>query len=304
MTSSLKARYADRKLLKLREAAKRADSAVLLEAKTSKLILEAMDEQDLQKASQIIDKMRKIKNVEGFKASLDHAIDQAEAELNKYTSGGSLAKAWTTLKSKVGIDNPLVKTMTFINALEQGIKLLPRILKNSLSDIDLSANKDKKLSDLITDEEKQKTLVNNMIKALSPSGVFGPFKKIPYMDKRTLIADLLQTPLKHLDELINIVGQGANTSEIAKDLQQNVTSSSGAVNANQTTSTEPTAQTSQTSTTTGSVSSQETSERTPQQGNNAADEIFKKVAANLKNADENTVKATINALIKQGLIKQ
>lgn len=303
MTSSLKTRYAARRLNKLQEVAKKADSVLVIEAKTSKLILEAMDEQDLQKASQIIDKMRKIKNVDGFKASLDHAIDQAEAELNKFTSGGSLAKAWSTLKTKVGVDNPLVKTMTFINALEQGIKQLPRILKNGLGDIDLNANKEKKIAELITDEERQKILVNNMIKALSPSGVFRPFKKIPYMDKQTLVADLLQTPLKHIDELIKLVSQGANTTEIAKDLQQNVTSNSGAVNANPTTNTTASSQTTQTSSTNQTVAGQETSEKTPQQ-TNVTDDVFKKVANSLSDADEKTVKATINALIKAGLIKQ
>lgn len=112
----------------------------MLNERHTRLLVEALDDATLQTANNIINKLRKIKG-KGLK-SLDDSISEAENQLNKYTGGGVLSKALTKLKSVVGIDNPLVKFMTFANALENGFKQLPTIINNA-TDADLDANKEK-----------------------------------------------------------------------------------------------------------------------------------------------------------------
>ena len=139
MAPSLKERYDRRLQQSLQERARAADAQLLAEQKAAQLLLEAMDEQDLQKVSAIIDKLNTLKAPE--LPSLSAAIEQAQAELNKYTGGGPLRAAWTKLMTKLGADNPVVKITTFADALERGFSQIPTILKNNgvdLSKADLS----------------------------------------------------------------------------------------------------------------------------------------------------------------------
>ena len=129
MAPSLKERYGQRQLQQLQERARVAHVQVLAEQKAAQLLVEAMKEDDLQKVSAIVQKLDTIKSPE--LPTLTAAIEQAQAELNKYTGGGPITAAWTKLKGLVGIDNPVVKITTFADALERGFSQIPTILKNN-----------------------------------------------------------------------------------------------------------------------------------------------------------------------------
>ena len=133
MAPSLKERYDQRQLQQLQERTRAADAQVLLENRAAKLLLEAMGQEDLQKVGAIVQKLDTIKSPE--LPHLTQAIEQAQAELNKYTGGGPITAAWTKLKSLVGIDNPVVKITTFADALERGFSQIPQILKNNGVDL-------------------------------------------------------------------------------------------------------------------------------------------------------------------------
>lgn len=227
MAGTLKQQYDAKNLLRLREQVKKADRQVLVETRTTRLILEAMNEEDLKKATQIIDKLRGLKG-KGL-ASLDTAIDAAITELNKYTGGGAIAQAWTKLKSRVGIDNPLVKVMTFANALETGFKQVPTVLKNNLGEIKPDMAK-KTLDELLADKQDAKKVVTqNLLKALTPKGVFGAFKKVPYIqDMKMFVADMLSTPLENLNTVVKQTAGGPQTDQIAADIKGSVTDQGGA----------------------------------------------------------------------------
>lgn len=227
MPTSLKERYETRRLLQVRSRVKRLDERVINEERASRLLIEAMNDDDLNKASAIIDKLRSLKG-KGLDA-LDKGISQAEAELNKYTGGGALAKAWTKIKGLAGIDNPLVKTMTMASALERGFRQLPTILKNNVGDPDtLKQNATKSIVDLVPNEEKQRLILRNITKALTPAGVFGTFKKVPYVDMQALATQLLSTNLEKLAPVIRTATAGAQTAEIAPDIRDTATKQGGA----------------------------------------------------------------------------
>jgi len=282
MARSLKEGYQARKLRALKEHAIELDRQMLHETRVANTLLEAMDQSDLDKVSKIIEKLERIKNAVVDLKSLKKGIEAAQNELNKYTAGGPITKAWTKLKGKVGIDNPVVKITTFANALEQGFGQLPQILKNS--GIDPAKLKDQAdtmtLSDAITQQfvkqrdptadalkktipnkkpadmnleadgditaddveanaaaagskeaqKKLKILVSSLQKALTPGGVFGAFKKVPYVDTSTLVKEL--ATVAKVNELLSIfraIKEGPQTGEIAADIKQNIAGGSGDV---------------------------------------------------------------------------
>src|SRR5260221_3442058 len=216
---TLKTRYAKRinEQLELRQ--------LLSETKHASLLIEAMTDQDLSKASEIINKFQAMKG-KGLK-SLDAAMDQSTTQINKYTAGGPLTAGWTKMKGVLGFDNPFVKFMTFASSLEAGFKQLPTILKNNLAGIDLKANEDKSLNELVTDEQKKKVLLSNLLKALSPKGFLGAFKKIPYVDKNAFVQDIMSVPIKNLNVIMQQASTGPNTDQIAADIQDTAKASAG-----------------------------------------------------------------------------
>lgn len=273
MAGTLKERYEGKQLQQLQERLQRADAQLLREERTARLLLEAMDEEDLNKVTQIIQKLQKVKRPE--LPMLTKAIETAEAEINKYTAGGPLVKAWSKLKTKVGIDNPIVKVTTFASALEKGFSLIPQILKNNgvdLKDADLNkslaaavaeksgqaktgAKTDKEMEKSpftgkevpgkgeekisvpegqqmdeadVAIEGKLKAIVDQLRKALSPGGVFGVFKKVPYMDSAQLAQELVQAPLKTFSEVAKTINQGAKAAEVAPDMKSVVTGAGSA----------------------------------------------------------------------------
>lgn len=385
MARSLKERYETRMVEQLKERVVIIDKQLIAENKAAALIIEAMDQSDLDKVSAIVQKLDAIKNAAGDDLQpLTQGIEQAQAELNKYTAGGPITKAWTKLKSKVGIDNPVVKITTFANALEQGFKQLPQILKNNgidqaafkdtdvnqmtlqqaiqavlkkkpqqeadLNELDPSsatrvqpgsgvqqkaAPKPPKAGELnkpgtnkdVEDSHKAdtdprtaarvKTIIAQLRKALSPAGIFGAFKKVPYVGSDQLAAALLNTPVPTLIKVSNAVKSGAQTGEIAADLQQNITGQGGTETKGTTPTgeSEPTSQTQPSvpaKSTTGGTSSTPTGQQTPtgpgekpgggSQGANPYDAPIAKIAKG-SGVDGETVRKVLRYLAKTGLIE-
>jgi hypothetical protein len=229
-----------------------------------------MDDEDLEKVSAIIQKLNTIKVPELPK--LTAAIEQAGVEVNKYTGGGPLTKAWAKMKDLVGIDNPIVKVTAFADALERGFSQIPQILKNNgvdLKDVDLNkslvqvlgrlptaaprkkaptksskpSNWDSEMKSLAGQkpapgpqesvqneadgdqkniEGKIKNIVNQLQKALSPGGILGAFKKVPYISSAELAAELVRAPLRVFSTVAKRVNSGAKAAEIAPDLKAQV----------------------------------------------------------------------------------
>lgn len=232
MTQTLQERHAIRRLQVLREQIKVIDKQTLLEHKTSTLLLEAMDEDDLNKVTAIIQKLNSVKSPQ--LPRLTQAIEKAQAEINKYTAGGPLVKAWTKLKQIVGVDNPIVKVTTFADALERGFSQIPTILKNNGVDLK-NADLSKSLSTLLSPtlnrgtqneadsavnaQNKLKSIVAQLQKALSPGGIFGAFKKVPYINSQELAQELVKAPINVFSQVAKKITSGAKAAEIAPDMQ-------------------------------------------------------------------------------------
>jgi len=272
MVSTLRERYEDKRVQQLKKRAARVDQVFLTEERASRLLIEAMDEADLEKVTAIIQKLSTIKVPELPK--LKAAIEQAEAEINRYTAGGPLTKAWTKMKDLVGVDNPVVKVTAFADALEKGFSQIPQILKNNgidLKDVDLNMSldriiakqqgrlpnapkrsKDEKPPGYTSEkdaakgakqwnksdasftqegvqneadvggkatEQKAKMIVGQLQKALSPGGLFGAFKKVPYIDSAALAMELMQAPLRVFSTVAKRINSGAKAAEVAPDLK-------------------------------------------------------------------------------------
>ena len=216
---TLKEQYEKRRIKNLQERIKFVNARMLKENYAAELIVEAMDKADLDKAAQIIDKLKKMTG-KGLK-TLDNAINTAIGEINKYTGGGPIANAWTAIKSKVGIDNPLVKMMTFANSLETGFEQVPIIIKNNVGEVSKD-NIEKNLMYVIGKQEPgvEDTVQKNLVKAFRPKGIFGSFRKVPYVENMDdFVWDLMNAPLKNLNAVVQQSGQGTSSDEIAKDLK-------------------------------------------------------------------------------------
>lgn len=308
MSQTLKERYETKLLNETVERATKADSILIAENRTATVIVEAMNQQDLKKASDVIDKLRTLKGKSV--GTLDMAIDKAIAELNKYTGGGPLTQAWAKLKTKVGIDNPLVKIMTFSNALETGFKQIPTILKNNLGEItpEMSA---KSANDVIQDEDVKTNVSNNILKALSPAGIFGAFKRVPYVDNmKILVQDMLSAPLKNLNDLVKITASGPQTAEIAADMKdvaqgQGDVETKGTLQGQQTTpagQSVPPAPAKGADMTTGTAPTGQKPVRT-QTGNDIKPQVIAKAKPALQDLGIKNVDAVIAALDDLGVLK-
>lgn len=312
MTTTLKQRHQNERLKKLNERVINADKQLIAETRVANMLIEAMNEKDLQDAANVIDKLRSMKG-KGL-GTLDAAIDKAVAELNKYTGGGTLAQAWSKLKTKVGIDNPLVKVMTFADALEHGFKSVPTILKNNIGEIkpDMA---EKSINDVVQDQNVKNTIVNNILKALRPQGIFASFKNIPYVDDMKVLAqDMLSTPLKNLNMIVKQATSGTQAANVAPDMKD-IAQQQGAAETKGTaagTPEQPAGQTTQptpatsTNVTTGTAKTGEQPIRPPRSGaggENVKTKVKAKVKPALQDLGIKNVDAVINALDDLGVLK-
>ena len=267
MTRSLKQQYETRQVQQLRERISSADRQLITEQRTAELLVEAMNDDDLKKVAAIVQKLDTIKSPDLPK--LTAAIEQAEAELNKYTAGGPITAAWTKMKKLVGIDNPIVKITTFADALERGFSQIPTILKNNGIDLK-NADLTKSLVNALAGKKptkagtgpvkttrdpsnlgnarfdntapsqneaeassqqiqgKLKTVVAQLQKALAPGGIYGTFKKVPYIASDVLAQELIKAPLKSFSDVAKKINSGTKAAEVATDLKSQVTGQGGA----------------------------------------------------------------------------
>lgn len=356
MARSLKEGYRTKKLGLIRERAASADKQLIIEIRAARLIAEAMDENDLNKVSAIVQKLSSIKTPQLPK--LKAAIEQAEAEINRYTAGGPLTKAWSKMKDLVGVDNPIVKVTTFADALEKGFSQIPAILKNNGIDLK-NADLNKSLATLLTQQTsvpktgerddnasvtsgaggkplggqradlglegtqneaeapaaidgKLKLIVTQLQKALSPGGIFGVFKKVPYISSADLAQELVKAPLNVFSQVSKKVRAGAKAAEIAPDLKSQVTGQGSAetkgseqsASTNAASQSQPSVPTKGTTASSGSTS---TGEQTPKpQGGGSQQNLSKAksrivpLLATLKQ-DPKNIDNVVRALLDAGL---
>lgn len=272
---------------------------LLREHRAANIIIEAINQDDLRRASQIIDKLRGIKG-KGI-GYLDDAIDKAISELNKYTAGGPLTKAWTAIKGKMGIDNPLVKMMTFANTLETGFAQLPTIIKNNVGELTRD-QAETSLNDVITDNDVRTTVMQSIAKALSASGIFGVFKKIPYIgDKNLLVADMMNVPLKNLNAVTRQVLSGPKSDTLGADMKDTVLAhgeaqTAGTAPAGVATSTAPTGATSTTHGTTQPAPTAPTGEKPFRKKKNDFAAVYRKAEPILKKLGVQDIEGVMSAL--------
>lgn len=199
----------------------------------ARLLIEELSQEDLDKATEVIEKLRKFEDIAktGNMPTLANALKKAQEEVNKYTGGeGSKMKQNIMgLFSKSKGNNPITKSLALASALEQGLKQIPQVLKNNIKDYDKGDNAKKTLQDLLgSDQKAQKVVSDTLKKAFVPKGIFGKiFGKIPYMENpEKFVAELMSsaTP-KALAELFKANDAGPQTAEIAQDMQQTIAAS-------------------------------------------------------------------------------
>lgn len=300
MMTTLKENYKTRKMIK---KINYVDSQLISENNASRLIMEAMDEDTLQKATSVIDKLNKLKDVTKDSQAIQSAINDAIKSVNKYTGGGSIASLFNKIGEKITGSNPLIKSLVLIQCFESGYKMLPNIVKNT--GVDLSSAQD---SDSITSviqgsetqvktqegSEKLALCKKNLLKAFTPSGIFGAFKKMPFGDAEQVVNEILLMSLQNIKQQIAVMKSGTTVEEVGKDIAQAVKNDPEATGINAST---PTTGTSQTKSTTSSqaLSNKEAKRIT-----------MKDLTTNVSNktkVSEDDVEKVISALHSDGYIK-
>jgi hypothetical protein len=228
--NELKKKYEQKKLNESILRLKKADF-ILNENNPSyhaKLLLEEINEKELEQATEVIEKLRKIskspgaENLKVLKAGIDLAIK----DINEYTGGGIKDRARGALASLFSktnpSKNPILKGLGFSSALESGFSVLPQVLKNNIEDIETDENKQKPIIDLIKDDQKiQKAVVDSLKKAFVPKGAWNKvFSKIPFVvDNESLIIELLDATPEQLGSIAGILKSGTKAEEAQEIVQ-------------------------------------------------------------------------------------
>lgn len=223
------------------ERIRRADDHVIAEQHAHAL-LEALDKEELQKATKILNKLATIKkaaDADPGLAVLSIAIKDAAEDVNDYTGGGIgalMKKGSAALMKKFGLEkassNPILKSLTLLSALETGLEQLETIVKNNVSDYDFSKGS---LDDQIGDDPKNNKVKENLkktiAKAFRPEGAYSKIASlfsggggIPYLkDVKLLITGIMDAKGESLQNLIAAAKQGPSSEEAAaaaKDITQ------------------------------------------------------------------------------------
>jgi hypothetical protein len=224
---SLKENYAIKSFLNEK---RRLNEERLLAESYAVLILEELDKNQMQQATNAIKKFQLISNAAG-KANmggLQKVIKNAAEDINQFMGGGLgalLKKGIGALASKMGVkiaENPLLKGLTLLNSLESAFAALPDILSNNIENYDEKA-KESPL-DQAGDDKAKKAIFDTFKKALVPEGVFskiislvGKGGSLPYMgDIKLVINDILLAPASAVTELIAATQTAPMTSDIQK----------------------------------------------------------------------------------------
>lgn len=226
--TTLQKKYLSKKVSKLQEKSLMIENQIIQEHAACNLILEAMDENEISKASDVIQKLKNIAAGMPSAKNLQVAVKNAISDVNKYTGGNAITKMGQELFSKLtGSDNPIIKSLALAQCLEKGFGLFPKIIKN----LGLDEGEGATLVDRIETVEKGNTqksfklLQNNLTKAFTPSGIFGVFKKVPYADISAIINELMTVVnVKEIQQGINTSKQGPQASELENDIKNSMKS--------------------------------------------------------------------------------
>ena len=220
---SLKLKYTNQRALQERLAHQKE---ILLAETYAEILLEALDPEELKKATSTLSKLRELKAAGKNMPALVAAIDEAVNEINEFMGGGVgslLKRGLGAISKKFDIkagENPILKGLSFLNALESGFSKLPDILKNVIADY--KEDDDKSPVDQAPDDAAKKTLAAQAKNAFSPSdGIFSKIaslfgKGIPYVSSsEDLVTDVLKAPAKEVTEVIKAASSGTSTSDAA-----------------------------------------------------------------------------------------
>ena len=221
--TSLKLKYTNQKALQERLSRKKE---ILLAESYAEMLLEALDPEELKKATSTLSKMREIKAAGKNMPALVAAIDEAVKEINEFMGGGVgslLKRGLGALASKFDIkagENPILKGLSFLNALESGFGKLSDVLKNVVDDY--KEDDDKSPLDQAPDDAAKKTLAAQAKNGFAPSeGIFSKIaslfgKGIPFVSStEDLVTDVLKAPAKEVTEVIKAAASGESTSGAA-----------------------------------------------------------------------------------------
>lgn len=308
MSMTLREKYLLKKQKQLSEKLNSTDKNFLQETKITNMIIEAIEEEDLQEVEKLIDKLRSMKG-KGV-AALDKAISNAEADVAKYASGGIGTEFLTKIKGMVGLKNPIVKVTTFADALEQGLKQVPTILKINLGDQEfLKKNLEFPIDKILEkDAKKKKVVTDTIFKAFKPKGILSSFKNVPYVEDMSKLArDLTATPLKNLVDLVKLSSAAPTAQSLTDDVKDVATATSTGdkqtTSVTPATSTEKGEQTAPTKDTTKTTGTEE--KPAPQAAEpgtkNAIDQLKDYLAGPSRENNLNNLPKVVQALIDAGL---
>jgi len=221
--------FHERKILT--ERIRHADDRILAE-KYSRLLVEAFDEADLNKTKEVLDKLSKVKAAcdkdPALKDVIGAAIEEAAKEVKDFTGGGinSLMKQGLgAVAKKFGInldENPIVKTLTFLSALEDGFEKLPKVI-NTLFEKDYDPKQT--IKEQLQDVDVKK-FVDAIQTAFSPQGIFAKIKSlfgkgIPYVsDAKKFAEALMNAKGESLNELMGVLKAGPSARKTGAEVAQ------------------------------------------------------------------------------------
>jgi len=201
----------------------------------AQLIVEALDSEELQNATKILKKLGAIKKAVDadvdLKETLGVAIQEAADEVNEFTGGGFkalLKKGMGALAQKFGAkagENPILKSLVLLNALERGFGDAIDLIENAMPDFD--ATSEQSISEQ-GDEKVLKNLRNSLTKAFVPEGIFSKIKSIfgaasgglPYVkNAEVIINGILGTPAKTLIPIIKAATTGPSSNDATNSIQ-------------------------------------------------------------------------------------
>lgn len=218
----------------LQEKLKKFDN-LLNETKKNQILTEAMDENDLRRVSQIINKLRIMQNYAKDSRLLRQSIDDALNDLQEIT--GSETSLGQKFKNALGLgkNTKIFKdTMALVSALESGFRYIPTILNNMIGSVQSdSEDADLPAIEIIYNQtsndqtgnssyKKINILVKNISKAMKPSKWWGlkTGDSVPYVsDLDKLVHDMMSTtPVKNLMHLVKTISSGPQASTLAQDV--------------------------------------------------------------------------------------
>jgi hypothetical protein len=207
---SLKEAYVANKIAVIEHKASKNLEEIVTRNVTARVIIEAIDPEDLRVTSEMIKKLRELVSTTSLK-SVAAAVVAAQDELNRASEGTISSKIWGKLKS-LGYKNPYLKALTLANSLETGFSQLKTILQNN--GVDIEADKDKPLNRVLN-AQRLESLKKQIINAFVPSGTFSVFKKMPFIDSGKFAAEIVTVPLNSVLDLSDKTQQVVGSAEQA-----------------------------------------------------------------------------------------